>query len=68
LNIETGWPYFFGYADGNSLVLTQDEAGSIIPITSGVNVDGYVFTGKFGLGTNEMMGLVRLNSNGTLIP
>lgn len=68
LNIETGWPYFFGYADGNSLVLTQDEAGSIVPITSGATVDGYVFTGKFGLGTNEMMGLVRLNSNGTLIP
>lgn len=68
LDIETGWPYFFGYSDGNSLVLTQDEAGSIIPITSGVNISGYVFTGKFGLGTNEMMGLVRLNENGTLIP
>lgn len=68
LDIETGWPYFFGYADGSGLVLTKDEAGSIIPITSGVNISGYVFTGKFGLGTNEMMGLVRLNENGTLIP
>jgi hypothetical protein len=68
LNIEDGWPYYFGYADGNSLVLTQDEAGSVLPIMSGTTVAGYVFTGKFGLGTNEMMGLVRLNSNGTLVP
>lgn len=74
LNIDTedNWPYYFGYSDGNSLVLTKDEAGSIIPITTGtgnqISISGYVFTGKFGLGTNEMMGLVRLNLNGTLIP
>ena len=71
LNIEEGgWPYYFGYSDG--LVLTQDEAGSIIPIISGtgnqISVSGYVFTGKFGLGTNEMMGLVRLNLNGEFTP
>ena len=72
LEIETDWPYYFGYADGNSLVLTQDKAGSIIPVTTGsgnqISVTGYVFTGKFGLGTNEMMGLVRMNLNGTLVP
>lgn len=72
LEIEDGWPYYFGYADGNSLVLTQDKAGSIIPVTTGsgnqISVAGYVFTGKFGLGTNEMMGLVRMNLNGTLVP
>jgi hypothetical protein len=74
LNIETedNWPYFFGYSDANRLVLTKDEAGSIIPITTGsgnqISISGYVFAGKFGLGTNEMMGLVRLNLNGTLIP
>lgn len=72
LNIEEGWPYYFGYSDPNSLVLTQDQAGSIIPIISGaanqISISGYVFTGKFGLGTNEMMGLVRLNLNGTFTP
>ncbi|CAA6810827.1 MAG: Lipoprotein, putative [uncultured Aureispira sp.] len=72
LEQEEGWPYFFGYADSDRLVLTKDEAGSIIPVTAGagnqITVSGYVFTGKFGLGTNEMMGLVRLNLNGELIP
>jgi hypothetical protein len=68
LVVETGWPYFFGYSDVDRLVLTKDEAGSVIPIISGTTISGYVFTGKFGLGTNEMMGLVKLNSNGTLIP
>lgn len=72
LAIETNWPYFFGYADGNSLVLTKDEAGTVLPVTTGtgntISISGYVFTGKFGLGTNEMMGLVRLNLNGTLVP
>jgi len=72
LEIEKDWPYFFGYADADKLVLTKDEAGSIIPVTSGsgnqITVSGYIFAGKFGLGTNEMMGLVRLNLNGRLIP
>ncbi len=72
IDTGTGWPYFFGYADGNSLVLTSDQAGTILPIMSGStaqsSLTGYVFTGKFGLGTNNMMGLVKLNLNGTLSP
>jgi len=72
LNVEEGWPYYFGYSDKSSLVLTNDKAGSVIPIISGtgnqINISGYAFTGRFGLGTNEMMGLVKLNLNGTLTP
>lgn len=69
LVIESGWPYFFGYSDENRLILTKDEAGTILPITNtSGSISGYVFTGKFGLGTNEMMGMVKLNTNGTLIP
>ncbi|MBL4648146.1 MAG: hypothetical protein JKY03_00315 [Aureispira sp.] len=69
LEIESGWPYFFGYSDVNRLILTKDEAGTILPVTTtSGSISGYVFTGKFGLGTNEMMGMVKLNTNGTLIP
>lgn len=74
LNVKEGWPYYFGYSDQSSLVLTNDQAGTIIPVISGgltsnqSTVTGYVFTGKFGLGTNEMMGMVKLNLNGTLTP
>lgn len=74
LNLVEGWPYYFGYSDQSSLVLTNDQAGSIIPVISGgltsnqSTVTGYAFTGKFGLGTNEMMGMVKLNLNGTLTP
>jgi len=72
LNIEEGWPYYFGYADNNNLVLTRDEAGTVLPVISGtsnqISISGYVFTGKFGLGTNNVMGLIRLNLNGALSP
>lgn len=72
LAIEASWPYHFGYSDQSGLVITSDEAGTILPVLSGTSnqssVVGYVFAGKFGLGTNEMMGMVRLNLNGTFTP
>lgn len=74
LELAEGWPFYFGYEDSNGLKITEDEAGTVMPITTLITgtsqsaLSGYVFTGTFGLGTNNMMGLVKINVNGTLNP
>lgn len=74
--IASGWPYFFGYNEvgGGGVFATQEEAGTVLPVTevitgtSQTKLTGYVFTGTFGLGTNDMLGLVKLNADGTFTP
>ncbi|MGH1337469.1 MAG: hypothetical protein ACRBFS_15200 [Aureispira sp.] len=74
--IVTGWPYYFGYNEvgGGGVFATQENAGTVIPVTEAVTgtsqtkLTGYAFTGTFGLGTNDMLGLVKLNTNGTFSP
>lgn len=74
--LAEGWPYFFGYDEVGSggLFATLEEAGTVIPVTEGIagtsqsQLTGYAFTGTFGLGTNQMLGLVKLNKEGTFTP
>lgn len=74
--IATGWPYFFGYNEvgGSGVFATQEQAGTVIPVTKVIagtsqrQLTGYAFTGTFGLGTNDMLGLVKLNKKGTFTP
>ena len=67
---STDWPYYFGADSPDPTFATQDQAGTILPIsqtvtgTSQVELSAYVFTGTFGLGTNNMIGLVKLNPSG----
>lgn len=67
---DAGWPYFFGYETDNATFATDDEGGSVIALTSigagtsRLQLDGYVFSGTFGLGTNDMIGMVKLNAAG----
>jgi hypothetical protein len=75
-SIDTGWPYYFGYNEAGSqnVFATLEEAGTVMPVTEGVAgtnqvvLTGYAFTGTFGLGTNDMLGLVKLNTQGTFTP
>jgi len=70
--LDTGWPYFFGYHDPTSTTSTADEAGAVIPVirtvtgTSSTEITGYAFTGTFNVGTNNMIGLVKVKPAGTL--
>ncbi|MCH2021662.1 MAG: hypothetical protein MK207_04205 [Saprospiraceae bacterium] len=74
-NFETvsGWPYFFGYEDGQPTFGTQEKAGTVIAVTETIpgtstsELTGYAFTGTFG-STNNMLGLVKLNTNGNFEP
>jgi hypothetical protein len=76
LSDAEGWTYFFGYDDqsASAIFATKDIAGTVMPVTELVSgtsqsvLTGYAFTGTFGLGTNEMMGLVKLNPEGTFTP
>lgn len=67
---DANWPFFFGFETDNATFATSDVAGSVLALTSieaGTSrsqLDGYLFTGSFGLGTNDMMGLVKLNAAG----
>lgn len=67
---DAGWPYFFGYETDNATFATNDEGGTVIALTSieagttRLQLDGYVFSGTFGLGTNDMIGMVKLNPSG----
>lgn len=68
------WSKFFGYNNSQSSFSTLEEAGAIIAVTEQVEgtstaqLDGIAFTGTFGMATNNMMGLVKLNTNGDLKP
>lgn len=70
--MDTGWPYFFGYHDPTSTTATADAAGAVIPVvktvtgTTSTEITGYAFTGTFNLGTNNMIGLVKVKPAGTL--
>lgn len=74
--VAEGWPYFFGYneAGGSGVFATREKAGTVVPVvetvsgTSKQELKGYAFTGTFGLGTNDMLGLVKLNEKGTFTP
>ena len=70
------WPFFFGYnevGDGG-VFATQDEAGTVLPITetitgtSQTKLTGYIFSGTIGLGTNSMLGVIKLNADGKFTP
>lgn len=75
LDVMTGWPFSFGHEDGAGFLVTQDIGGTVLPVsesvsgTSQTKLAGYVFTGTFGLATtNRMIGLVKLNLDGTFQP
>jgi hypothetical protein len=69
-NLAREWSKFFGYNNAQSSFSTIENAGSVIAVTEqieGTNtprLNGYAFTGTFGMATNEMMGLVKLNAEG----
>jgi hypothetical protein len=69
-NLAREWSKFFGYNNAQSSFSTIENAGSVIAVTEqieGTNtprLSGYAFTGTFGMATNEMMGLVKLNAEG----
>ncbi len=71
LSISEGFPYSYGYRDQTGIDGTLERGGSVIPVTevkAGTSqsfLTGYAFTGTFGLGTNNMMGLVKVNDRGT---
>jgi len=74
LDVESGWPYIYGYQDPilGGTDGTLDQAGSVVLVeeviegTQQTELTGFAFTGTFGLGTNDMMGLVKLNTTGAL--
>ncbi|BDS13504.1 hypothetical protein [Aureispira anguillae] len=73
--VTGGWPFSFGHEDAAGFLVTQDIGGTVLPIsesvsgTSQTKLAGYVFTGTFGLATtNKMIGLVKLNLDGTFQP
>ncbi len=74
LNRVEGWPFVSGYHDPTNITGTPDKAGPVLPVTELIEgttqyaVTGYAFTGTFGLGTNEMIGLAKLNANGKFEP
>ncbi|MEM6724512.1 MAG: hypothetical protein AAF598_10770, partial [Bacteroidota bacterium] len=53
------WQRTFGNPDSG-----DDEAGTVKPHQT----SGYVVSGKFDISTNLMGGLLRVNSNGELVP
>lgn len=74
LEMQTGWPYYFGYEDVSGTFATKESAGTVITVTQAITgtsqsvLKGYAFTGTFDNGTNGMIGLVKLNDDGTLNP
>jgi hypothetical protein len=74
LNVMEGFPYTFGYQNKIRLDGTLEQAGSVIPAltaiegTAQVRLEGYVFTGTFGLGTNRMVGMIKVNEKGNFSP
>lgn len=72
--LSSGWPYYFGYESNTEAFSTKEVAGPIITVTESIeqtsqqNLTGYAFTGTFTVGTNNMVGLVKLNTKGTFEP
>ena len=69
-SLASGWPVLYGYNNAASTFSTLEEAGSIIaendPSTS-ITVS-YSFVGTYGLSTNDMIGLTKVNVNGNFEP
>ena len=69
-NLENQWSKFFGYNNDQSSFSTLEDAGAVIAVTEQIEgtstprLSGYAFTGTFGMATNEMMGLVKINAEG----
>lgn len=75
LNVVEGFPYTFGYQNKQLTDGTLEQAARVIPAveaiegTTQTRLEGYVFTGTFGLGnTNRMIGLVKVNEAGNFSP
>lgn len=65
---------FFGRPGENGNWLPGNDAKRVFPVeelvpgTSRKELKGYAFTGTFNLGTNNMIGLVKTNIEGTMTP
>ena len=77
LTIPDAWQdkaRFFGSPNISGQWLGGNTAGRVIPLeelvtgTTRKELTGYAFTGTFNLGTNNMIGLVKTNTIGTLTP
>ncbi len=74
LNQEAGWPFYAGFQSSDNGGSTFQDAASIIVVqdtVAGSNkkvLSGYAMTGTFDLESNTMLGLVKLNTTGTLEP
>lgn len=72
LDEQADWPKNFGYAQQG--FATDNSAGTVLPVVTTINnttqstLAGYVFTGTFTVGTNKMIGLVKVNVSGNLQP
>ncbi len=65
---------FFGRTGIGGQWLSGNQAGRVMPLmqlvpgTTREELNGYLFTGTFDLGTNTMIGLVKTNIEGTMTP
>lgn len=73
LNVDEAWPVYLGYQyNGSGQEGTLDKAAIALPIYSNVAgtsqdvLSGFVTLSTFGMGTNSMMGLVKLDVDGEL--
>jgi hypothetical protein len=69
-----GQARFFGRPGENGNWLPGNEAEKVLPIeelvpgTSRKELKGFAFTATFNMGTNNMIGLVKTNAEGTMTP
>lgn len=72
--LEGNLPFYFGYEDAVGSPNPTENAGAIIPVTESIagtsqsTLRGYAFTGTFDIGTNDMIGLIKINTDGTFNP
>lgn len=65
---------YFGYEDPVGAPNPTEGAGAIITVieniagTSQSTLKGYAFTGTFDIGTNDMIGLIKIKDDGTFNP
>lgn len=65
---------FFGRPGENGNWLPGNDAKRVFPVeklvagTTRKELSGYAFTGTFNLGTNNMIGLIKTNAEGTMTP
>ncbi len=74
LDIIDGWPSVYGYQDQTSINGALDKNSVVMPVietiegTQKTELKGFAFTGTFGLGTNSMIGLIKINEKGNFQP